>query len=165
MSSSVTDAPAVNAGRGPAYAAFWCGMVFTLFNLYWTVGGTFALETVGGKLAQALYDRDQWMVTLVAITVVVKAGGSLFSLALVQQWGRMFPRLLLLVCGWAGTAVLVIYGGLLVGAAAMVEVGIIPAPPTIDWTALRGHLYIWDMWFLVWGILLGWAMLRFSRRS
>ncbi|RCW45848.1 hypothetical protein DFQ14_102149 [Halopolyspora algeriensis] len=24
-------------------------------------------------------------------------------------------------------------------------------------------LYIWDMWFLVWGVLLGLAMLRFTR--
>lgn len=160
---AATGRPTVRAGHWRAYAAFWCGLLFALVNLYWTLGGTFALDTVGGEVVQAVRAKDPAMMAVLAVTVVVKVAGAVFALALIQPWGRVFPRRLLLVCGWVGTAFLVTYGGLLVGAAALVEIGVIPASPATDWKALRGHLYIWDMWFLVWGVLLGLAMLRFTR--
>ncbi|SFD60189.1 Protein of unknown function [Actinopolyspora alba] len=164
MSSSATRADPSRGQLRSAWAAFWCGLLFAIVNLYWTLGGTFALETVGGRLARAVVERNPVMMFVLAVTVLVKLGGALFALALVQPWGSVFPRWLLLVCGWSGTAVLVGYGGVLVGAAAALEIGIIPAPPEVDWTALRGHLYVWDMWFLVWGVLLGSAMVGFTRR-
>lgn len=163
MTPSAADARPARPGSRSAYAAFWCALLFALVNLYWTLGGTFALQTVGGRLARAVAERNTTMIVVLAITVVVKLGGAGFALALVQPWGRVFPRWLLLVCGWAAAAILIGYGSVLVGAAASVEIGIVAAPPEIDWTALRGHLYLWDMWFLVWGVLLGSAMVGFSR--
>jgi hypothetical protein len=46
-----------------------------------------------------------------------------------------------------------------------VVAGVIPASPTADWTALRWHAFFWDPWFLLWGILLGAAALRYGRES
>jgi hypothetical protein len=41
-----------------------------------------------------------------------------------------------------------------VTAEALVETGAIKPSGSVDWTALRWHLELWDPWFLVWGLLL-----------
>jgi hypothetical protein len=41
----------------------------------------------------------------------------------------------------------------------------IPASETADWTALRWHAFFWDPWFLLWGILLAAAALRYGRET
>lgn len=61
--------------------------------------------------------------------------------------------------GWAATAaaaVLTIYGGLLVVVGALALLGVFGPPPT-EPTALRWHVLGWDLWFLLWGLLLGTA--------
>lgn len=50
--------------------------------------------------------------------------------------------------------VLIVYGGLNVLAGALVLSGVIHRSGSTDWTALRWHVGVWDLWFLVWGILL-----------
>ena len=37
--------------------------------------------------------------------------------------------------------------------------------PRVDWGALRWHLFLWDLWFLVWGLLLGVAAWQYMRRA
>ena len=32
--------------------------------------------------------------------------------------------------------------------------GLISASGPVDWTALRWHVLLWDLWFLVWGLQL-----------
>jgi len=151
-------------GHNPwAYAAFVLGMLFALVSLYWTVGGTALLDTVGGSLEAAGRKRSAAVVVILALTTAVKAGGAVFSLALVRPWGNRLPRRLLLWLGWIGTAVLIGYGGTLVAVQALVVAGVIDAPGA-DLVALRWHLYLWDAWSLVWGVLLGLAVLRFSRQ-
>jgi hypothetical protein len=55
----------------------------------------------------------------------------------------------------AGAAVvLTLYGGVLVVAGVLVVTGVTQAAPDADWTALHGHLYLWDPWFPLWGLLL-----------
>jgi LPXTG-motif cell wall-anchored protein len=33
-----------------------------------------------------------------------------------------------------------------------------------DWKAFHWHLFLWDPWFLIWGLLLGAATWGFTRR-
>lgn len=142
----------------PAYAAFCVGFLFVLVNLYWLLGGELGLNTVGGSFAEA----TRRGAPLVVSGTIVKVLGAVFALALVRPWGTLFSRRLLTVLGWLGTALLVLYGGVLTVGAALVEVGVVSVKPA-DPVAFRGHLYLWDPWFLVWGILLGMAMVRFAR--
>jgi hypothetical protein len=50
---------------------------------------------------------------------------------------------------------LTLYGGLLVAVGALVLAGVIRPAGPVDRTALRWHVLLWDLWFLVWGLLLG----------
>ena len=82
-----------------------------------------------------------------------------------RPWGRAVPRRLLLGAAWAASAALSGYGGVLVVVGALVLTGVISPSGPVDRTALRWHVLVWDLWFLVWGLLLGVAAWHYGRRS
>jgi Protein of unknown function (DUF3995) len=93
-------------------------------------------------------------VVLGLATVAVKVAGGLLALALVRPWGRVVPRVWLLIVSAAASALLVLYGALNVLAGVLVLADVIHPSDSVDRTALRWHAGVWDLWFLVWGILL-----------
>ena len=96
---------------------------------------------------------------------LAKAAGGLLALALVRPWGRVIPRRWRLAGSAGASAVLVAYGGLNVLAGALALSGVIHPVGGADRTALRWHVWVWDLWFLVWGALLGLATASQWRRS
>ena len=48
-----------------------------------------------------------------------------------------------------------IYGGAIVLIGLLVLTGLIAPSERIDETALRWHVFVWDLWFVLWGIALG----------
>jgi hypothetical protein len=58
--------------------------------------------------------------------------------------------------------VLVAYGGLYVVGGALALGGVVEVAAA-DRAALWWHVLVWDLWFLVWGVLLGLAAWRFGR--
>jgi Protein of unknown function (DUF3995) len=146
------------------YAAFAVGLLYTLVSLYWAIGGTALLDTLGGKLEEMARAREPGLIAIVWVTVVLKLVASLLGLALVQSWGRRLPRWMLRTAAWGATIILVLYGGYLVVGQVLVETGVLDAPAATDWKAFRWHLYLWDPWFLIWGVLLGVAAIRGRNR-
>ncbi len=140
-------------------AAVWAG-VFAAISLYWALGGMVGIDTVGGQIAELARKGEggvlAWGATL------LKVAGVLFALALVQRWGRVFPRGLMLTAGWAGTAVLIGYGGLTVVTELLVVIGAVDPPAGIDWYAFYWHLAVWDPYFVIWGVLLGVAVRHYQ---
>jgi hypothetical protein len=61
--------------------------------------------------------------------------------------------------------VLTVYGGLLVAVGALVLTGLVSPSGPVDRTALRWHVLLWDLWFLVWGLMLGAAAWHYGRES
>jgi hypothetical protein len=55
--------------------------------------------------------------------------------------------------------------GLLVAVGTLVLTGVISPSGPVDRTALRWHVMVWDLWFLVWGLLLGVAAWHYGRAS
>jgi Protein of unknown function (DUF3995) len=84
---------------------------------------------------------------------VVKVAGA--ALALARSWGRVVPGRVLVAAAWLGAAVLVLYGGVNVVAGALALAGVVEVPGGVDRTALWWHVLVWDLWFVVWGLLLG----------
>ena len=75
------------------------------------------------------------------------------------------PRVWLLVGSAGASALLVVYGGLTVLLGELVLLGVIHPSGSVDRTALRWHVGVWDLWFLVWGILLALATVGYWRRT
>jgi hypothetical protein len=153
------------AGIAAAYAASLTAFAHALVDLYWALGGHALLSTVGGypeRLARQGGVLPE-LLTLTASAAQMMAG--LLALALVRPWGHVIPRTLLRLGSAAASALLVLYGGTLVLAGTLVLTGAIHPSGRIDWTAMRWHTGVWDMWFLVWGILLALASAGYWRRS
>jgi len=52
----------------------------------------------------------------------------------------------------------VLYGGVLTVVCVLVESDVVHRSADADARALRWHAWLWDCWFLVWGVLLGLAL-------
>ncbi|MFF4762938.1 DUF3995 domain-containing protein [Streptomyces sp. NPDC001292] len=136
------------------HAAAVLAIVFGLFSFYWAAGGTFAIDTLGGAIQRMAQRRDPGFIAVVWITGALKIAGGLFSLSLVRPWGRVVPRPLMLTAGWGGAALLTLYGALQVGSLLLVALGVLTPSDPVEWKPLLWRLFVWDMSFLVWGILL-----------
>jgi hypothetical protein len=96
--------------------------------------------------------------------VILKFAAGLLALALVRPgWSRAVGRGRLLLAGAVASAVLLLWGGanVVVGGLVLLDV-IVPADP-IDEYALRAHVLVWDMWFVLWGAALAYATARARR--
>lgn len=145
------------------WGAFAWGLVFAGVSFYWGLGGTLGIDTLGGSLERLARARDPAIVAAVWVTGFLKVVGALLALALVSAWGERLPRLPVALLGWGAAAVLTLYGGVLVAGEALVASGVIKPSTTVDWKPLLWHLYLWDLSFLVWGILFGFAAWRYTR--
>jgi hypothetical protein len=155
--------PAV--GTIAAYAAGIVAFAYALVSLYWALGGHALISTVGGFAAQAARRGGAATVLLALTAAAAKLLGGVLALALVRPWGRAVPRVWLLVASAGASVLLVVYGGLNVLAGALVLSSVIHPSAGADRTALRWHVGVWDMWFLVWGILLAIATVSYWRRT
>src|SRR3984885_6815660 len=161
--SRESDRPA--AGVPAAYAAAVVAFGYALVSLYWAAGGRALLSTVGGYV-EHLTNQGGAVPVIVALAVVLaKVAGGLLALALVRPWGRAVPRRWLLGGSAAVSLLLVAYGGINVLAGSLVLSGVIHPAGSVDRTALRWHVGLWDLWFLVWGILLALAVAGYRRRA
>ena len=105
------------------------------------------------------------VVLLAVVAVAAKAVAGLIALALARPWGRAVRRSWLLVVSAAASVLLIVYGGLNVAAGALVLSGVLHPSGSVDRMALRWHAGVWDLWFLVWGVLLAVATVSYWRAT
>ena len=153
------------AGTVTAYAAAIVAFAYALMSLYWALGGHALVSTIGGFVEQFARRGGALPVLIALAAALAKVAGGLLALALVRPWGRMVPRRWLLSGSAGVSALLVVYGGLNVLLGALVLLGVIHPTGSVDRTALRWHVGVWDLWFLVWGILLALATVGYWRRT
>lgn len=150
--------------RWAGYAAAVCALLFAVPSIYWGLGGILLLDTVGREAVELSQAGDAGIFAAAWFATLVKVGGGVLALALVQPWGRrLFPRWLLLIGGWGSGLALVLYGAANIGTQLMVLSGILDPPGDMDWRGFYGHLFVWDPWFIVWGVLMLITALHFTR--
>lgn len=142
--------PGAWTGRAAALTAF----LFAAVSLYWATGGTAGLDTLGGTIEERARAGDPVIMRANWAAVVLKILGGVLALALVQPWGRRLPRRVMLAAAWTGAAVLILYGTVQTAGVALVALDVIQVTEPIEPTALRWRLFLWEPWFLLWGLLL-----------
>lgn len=147
------------------YAAFVVGLLFAVVSVYWAAGGTAGLDTLGGQIEELARARDPTLVAVVWVTAALKLIGAVLGLALAQAWGRRVPRWILLSASWAASTILVLYGGLQITGLLLVLPGVAQPDGPVHLTVIYWRLFLWEPWFLVWGLLLGAATWAFARST
>lgn len=147
----------------PGYAACAWGLVFAAISFYWGFGGRALADTVGG-VGQAAQRGNDGVVILVFITGLLKLCAAGLALALVRPWGGWLPPRLTEGLGWTVAVGLTAYGAVLEAGAVVGVSGVASVTGPVDRRALLWHLWLWDLSFLVWGLLF-FAALRHYRRA
>jgi hypothetical protein len=147
------------SGRSAALAAAALAFASAAVSLYWTLGGTGLLDTVGGEIERLARERSAAAIAVVGATAVARLLAGALALALLRSGRRPLFRAAI-----GGGALLALYGGVLVVAGALVLAGAIDSSEPVDEYALRWHVFLWDMWFLVWGAALALAGRRLLPR-
>jgi hypothetical protein len=147
----------------PAHVAAGLAFASAAVSLYWTVGGDALLDTVGGAIEDLARDRSPAAVAVGTAAVLLKVVAGALALALARLPVRGLRRRAVLVANGAASALLCVWGGANVVVGALVLGGAITASADADRRALRWHVFVWDLWFLLWGLALA-AAIAAARR-
>lgn len=129
------------------------GLLYGAVSAYWGLGGTALLDTVGGSLEQGGRAGDLTVVLALWAAVILKLVAAVLPLAVIYRLGGVGWQRLAKTVVWIEAAVLVVYGLVLTIVGLAVQFGVIDASASADHRALAWHAYLWDPWFLVWGLL------------
>jgi hypothetical protein len=171
---SPTNAPPIAAARefsasgaAAAHAAFLIGVLYAAVSAYWGFGGTWLLNTIGGALEREGRTGTASVRVLVWTAALLKLTASLLGLTATTRQHRLTPRRRRHArqAAWAAALILTVYGGVLTAIGLLIQLDVVHASPTADHAALRWHAYLWDPWFLVWGLLLATALARSRSRT
>jgi hypothetical protein len=144
------------AAERAAVVACALGLGHAAVSAYWALGGTALLDTIGGSIERWGREREPALIAALWLIVVVKMIVGLAAPVLagvgaghLPSWtGGRVPRIL----GWIAATVLVLYGGVLTVAGLLAEAGVLEVAADADQRALAWHAFVWDPWFLLWGV-------------
>jgi hypothetical protein len=144
-------------GRVAGVCAAVLGCGYAAVSAYWVIGGTFLLDTVGG-----VFERNAGTIGMaILVWLVVAAKLVAAGLPLAATHRRLSPpwRRPLWLLSWLAAAILTLYVLVMTAAGILVRVGVITAAPAADRRALAWHAFVWDPWFLLWGLLIATTLL------
>ena len=147
-------------GNEAAKAAFVLGLLYAAVSVYWGLGGTWLLSTVGSAVQRQGRAGTAILVLAVWAAVVIKTVAAVLPLLALRRltssgWNRAVSLL-----AWIEAGVLTVYGLVLTLVDMLVQAGIIHPSAGADHRALAWHAYLWDPWFLIWGLLVAGALRR-----
>ncbi len=153
-----------STGLRLAQAALVVGLLFAAVSVYWGLGGTWLADTVGGSIAKAALAGNTGVMLAIWAAVVLKLVAAVLPLLAVRRLSSAVWNRNLWVLAWVEAAILTLYGLVLTASGLLLQAGVIRASATADHRALAWHAYLWDPWFLIWGLLVGAALLRDRQR-
>jgi len=153
------------SGLRCALAGMLLGLLYAAVSVYWGLGGTTLLDTVGGSLERGGRAGDLVVVLALWAAVALKVIAAALPLLAIYRLGGARWQRLVWALAWIEAVVLVIYGLVLTIVGLMVQAGVVAASASADHRALAWHTYLWNPWFLVWGLVVTAALLRARHRD
>lgn len=162
-------AAASSPGRRPgglrlAQLAGIVGVLFAAFSVYWGLGGTWLVSTISGSLAEKSRAGQANLLVGAWIPAILKLAAAVVPLLAVRRLSGSRPtrstrRRIIWILAWLEAGFLTLYGLVLTGVGLLIQADVIQ-PSAPDHRALAWHAYLWDPWFLVWGLLVLAALVR-----
>lgn len=147
-------------GSRLAHAAAGVGLLFAAVSGYWVLGGTWLVDTLGRSFEDGARDRTWSFLLLVGAAAVLKTTAAVLPLVALRRLASPAWNRLVWVLSWIAAAVLTVYGLVYTGVGLLVQAGAIGDAAGVAHRSLAWHAYLWDPWFLVWGLLACAALLR-----
>ncbi|MGI8411998.1 MAG: DUF3995 domain-containing protein [Solirubrobacteraceae bacterium] len=164
IASEMVPPPGVK-GLRIAQTALLVGLLYAAWSVYWGLGGTALGDTIGGSLERLGRSGDVGVVLALWAAALLKVCAAVVPLLAISARTGPRSRRRLRMLGWIAAVILTFYGLVLTVAGLLVQAGVIGASSTADHRALRWHAYLWDPWFLIWGLLIAAALLRSGRNG
>jgi len=147
-------------GRWPALLACVVGLLFAAISAYWGLGGRWLLDTLDPRIQDQALAGNAGVYFAVWAAAVLKVFAALLPLLALRgladpRWHRTVWFL-----AWAAAVILTGYGLMQTTIGLLAQAGVIHAPAPANARALAWGAYVWDPWFLIWGLLAGGALLR-----
>ena len=155
------EAPGSGRRTWAAWVACVWALLFALMSFYWALGGELGVNTLGSGIQSLAHDPG--FIAIVWLTGVAKIIGGLFALTLIYPWPRWLPPIWKLILAWIGGVGLALYGGVPLVIEGLVLGGAIRVSGPVDWEGLRWHVWLWDPWWLLGGILFLLAAWQYQR--
>jgi hypothetical protein len=131
-------------------------LLYAAVSAYWGAGGTWLLDTVGGSLERLGRIHDATVIIAVWSAAALKLTAALLPLLAVTSRRTHLARLL----SWIAAGILTVYGAVLTTTGLLAQAGVIHSSAHAERRALTWHAYLWDPWFLAWGLLIATALIR-----
>lgn len=142
-----------------ARAALIVGVLYAAVSLYWALGGTWLLDTVAASLTRHGGAAKGFIVAAWVAAGLKIIAAAMPLVALHRLTGAKWDRRVW-VLAWAGAVILIIYGLVQTTAGLLVVSDVLHASADADHRALAWRAYLWDPWFLIWGVLAAVALRR-----
>jgi hypothetical protein len=150
--------PGARRGRSALVVAGALGTVHAGFSLYWGIGGTWLVATLGERMVTAFAGLE-WVLVPVGLAKLLAAWAPV--LAADRDWPA---RPLTRTASWLGAIALLVWGGLNTVVGHLVLGGLIRPDGGYDRAGMIGHAYLWDPLFLLWGLALAVGLHRDAGR-
>ncbi len=144
--------------RRLAWVAAGVGVLYALVSAYWGVGGTRLLNTIGGSLERDARAGGIAVTATLWAVVVLKLIASALPIRAIASDGARPPVRILRRLAWLEAIVLTVYGLVWTTVGLLVQADVISPGAHADQRALAWHAFLWDPWFLVWGVVVAAAL-------
>lgn len=151
------------SGRGapvrawPAHAAAAWAALFAAQSLASAIavmcGSAFGADEVGRDIADMARAGDPGFVVTLWVAAAGKALAGALALAPVRPYGRRLPRRPLVLAIYAAGALLLLYGVVNLVEHVLMRTGATAIPAGLGGHALPWHLWLWDPYWILGGVL------------
>jgi Protein of unknown function (DUF3995) len=155
----------IRTARGLAWVAAGLGVLYASVSAYWALGGTGLLDTIGGSLERDAHAGGVAVkVGLWAVVILKLIASALPIQATTVHHAPRRRRILRRLAGLEA-AILTVYGLVLTTVGLLVQADVIAPSHHADQRALAWHAFLWDPWFLVWGLVVTGALVLSGGRQ
>jgi hypothetical protein len=141
----------------PAYSAAAWALLFGAQSLSAAIavmsGSAFGADTVGADIAHMARTGDRGLVATLWLAAFAKALVGALALAPVRPFGRRLPRRALTVTTTVVGALILLYGVANLAQHVLMKTGATAIPPGLGADALPWHLWLWDPYWILGGLL------------
>lgn len=137
-------------------AAAWA-LLFALQSLaaaiLVTSGSAFAADTFAADFARLARERNVGFIAVLWAAVVAKTLLGMLALAPTRSWARRVPRRPLTIATSATGALVLLYGVANLIQTVLMKTGVAAVPDSLGAKALSWHLWLWDPYWILGGVL------------